>query len=65
MNSAGEFFVFGWSFYREKLDLTPVEGAVSPENFRVKPWVRIGGTSSAGHLSRRCPPPASALPSHR
>jgi hypothetical protein len=61
-NRPGELFVFGWSIYRETLTLTPVSGAISPENFRVKPWPRIATTPSARHFSRRCPPPARALP---
>ena len=61
MNKPGEFFRFGWSLYRDKLDLTPVQGAISPVNFRGKPWNRISATPSARHLSKRCPPPARAL----
>jgi TRAP-type C4-dicarboxylate transport system substrate-binding protein len=61
-NKPGEFFVFGWSLYRETLTLTPVQGAIAPENFRVKPWQRISTTPSARYFSKRCPPPANALP---
>ena len=43
------------------LDLTEVPGAVSPQNFRGKPWRRVSATPSARHLSKRCPPPARAL----
>jgi TRAP-type transport system periplasmic protein len=60
-NRPGEFFVFGWSLYRETLTLTPVPGA-SPQNFWAKPWQRISTTPSARYLSKRCPPPANALP---
>jgi TRAP-type C4-dicarboxylate transport system substrate-binding protein len=60
-NRPGEFFVFGWSLYRETLTLTPVPGA-SPENFRGKPWQRISSTPSARSFSKRCPPPDNALP---
>jgi TRAP-type C4-dicarboxylate transport system substrate-binding protein len=38
----GEVFTFRWSRYRDRLTLEPVKGKVSPENFRVKPWRRIG-----------------------
>jgi TRAP-type transport system periplasmic protein len=58
---AGEFFVFGWSLYRETLTLTPVPGA-SPQNFWAKPWQRISPTPSARSFSKRCPPPDNALP---
>ena len=62
LNKPGEFFVFGWSLYRETLSLTSVPGAISPENFQAKPWQRISTTPSARAFSKRCPPPANALP---
>jgi TRAP-type transport system periplasmic protein len=61
-NKPGEFFVFGWSLYRETLTLTPVQGEISPENFRAKPWQRISTTPSSRYFSKRCPPPGNALP---
>ena len=61
-NKPGEDYIFGWSLYRGVLTLSPVKGAVSPGNFRVKPWTRISTTPSARLLSKRCPPPAGALP---
>jgi hypothetical protein len=61
MNKPGEFFRFGWSRYRDTLELTPVRGAVSPLNFRGKPWRRISSTPSRRYLARECPPPARAL----
>jgi TRAP-type C4-dicarboxylate transport system substrate-binding protein len=61
-NRPGESLVYGWSLYRETLTLTPAPGAVSPENFRAKPWQRISTTPSSRHLSNRCPPPGNALP---
>ena len=60
-NRRGEFFVFGWSLYRQTLTLTPVPGA-SPQNFWAKPWQRINATPSARSFSKRCPPPDNALP---
>jgi TRAP-type transport system periplasmic protein len=60
-NRPGEFFVFGWSLYRQTLTLTPVPGA-SPQPFWAKPWQRISSTPSARSFSERCPPPANALP---
>jgi TRAP-type C4-dicarboxylate transport system substrate-binding protein len=59
-NKPGELFTFGWSLYRGVLTLSPVKGAVSP--VPPKPWVMISTTPSAEFLSKRCPPPAGALP---
>jgi TRAP-type transport system periplasmic protein len=61
-NKPGESFTFRWSLYRGVLTLSPVKGAISPSNFRVKPWTRISTTPSAQFLSKRCLPPAGALP---
>ena len=38
----GEVFTFRWSRYRDRLTLSPVEGKISPENFRLRPWRRVG-----------------------
>ena len=61
-NKPDELFIFGWSLYRGVLTLSPVPGAVSPSNFRVKPWALISTAPSARFLSGRCLPPAGALP---
>jgi len=61
-NKPGEDYLFGWSLYRGVLTLSPVKSAISPGNFRVKPWARVSTTPSARFLSRRCLPPAGALP---
>ena len=62
LNRPGESYLFGWSLYRGVLTLSPVKDAISPGNFRVKPWARVSSTPSARVLSKRCPPPAGALP---
>jgi hypothetical protein len=62
INMQGEDFLFCWSLYRGVLTLSPVKGAISPSVFRVKPWARVSTTPSARFLSKRCPPPAGALP---
>jgi len=62
-NKPGEFFIYRWSLYRGMLTLYPVPGAVSPNNFLVRPWALISATPSSRFLSRRCLPPAGALPS--
>jgi TRAP-type C4-dicarboxylate transport system substrate-binding protein len=61
-NKPGEFFVFGFSAYRDTLTVTPVKGEISPLNFRAEPWRRLSATPSRRHFSKRCPPPAAALP---
>ena len=60
-NRPGEYFVFDFSSYRDTLTLTPVEGEISPVNFRDQPWRRLAETPSSEHLSTRCPPPSAAL----
>ena len=62
VNKPGEFFTFRWSLYRGMLTLYPVKGAVSPNPSLGKPWPRISTAPSARFLSKRCPPPAGALP---
>jgi hypothetical protein len=52
----------GFSAYRDTLTVTPVKGEISPRNFRAKPWRRLSDTPSRRFLSKRCPPPAAALP---
>src|SRR5215831_4305189 len=61
-NKPGEDYLFGWSLYRGILTLSPVKGAISPGNFRVKPWARVSTTPSTRFMSKRCLPPAGALP---
>jgi TRAP-type C4-dicarboxylate transport system substrate-binding protein len=38
----GESFSFHWSRYRDRMTLTSVAGAISPENFYAQPWRRAG-----------------------
>jgi TRAP-type C4-dicarboxylate transport system substrate-binding protein len=60
-NKPGEFFVFGFSAYRDTLTVTPVKGEISPLNFRAKPWRRIATIPTRRFFSKRCPPPHAAL----
>jgi TRAP-type C4-dicarboxylate transport system substrate-binding protein len=60
-NKPGEFFVFDFSAYRDTLTVKPVEGEISPLNFRAKPWRRISDTPSRRYFSKHCPPPPAAL----
>src|SRR3954454_2853947 len=62
MNKPGEFFAFALSSYRDTLKLIPVQGQISPLNFRAKPWRRLSSTPTRHYFSKRCPPPAEALP---
>jgi TRAP-type C4-dicarboxylate transport system substrate-binding protein len=62
LSKPGELYTFRWSLYRGMLTLYPVKGAVSPNPSLGKPWPRISATPSARFLSKRCPPPAGALP---
>jgi TRAP-type C4-dicarboxylate transport system substrate-binding protein len=59
-NKPGERFVFGWSRFRDTLTLTGVPGEISPANFDVEPWHRVG-KADARKLSARCPPPSEAF----
>lgn len=61
-NKPGEAFRFGWSLYRDTLTLTSVPGAVSPANFRARPWRRVSSQPSRKYFSKECPPPTRALP---
>jgi TRAP-type C4-dicarboxylate transport system substrate-binding protein len=60
-NKPGEEFVFGFSAFHDTLTVSPVKGAVSPLNFRDRPWRRLSTKPSPERFSRRCPPPAKAL----
>ena len=61
MNKPGEQFSYRLSIFRDTATLGPVKGAISPTNFDAKPWRRLGAPARA-KFSRRCPPPAQALP---
>jgi TRAP-type C4-dicarboxylate transport system substrate-binding protein len=59
----GEDFFFRWSAYRDRIELTVVPGVVSwGANTRI-PLRRLSTGADNSYLSRRCPPPAQALPS--
>jgi hypothetical protein len=57
-NKPGELFVWRWSLYRDTLTLRPVK----PKDLGTAVWHRFASTPSSRYLSRRCPPPKSALP---
>jgi TRAP-type C4-dicarboxylate transport system substrate-binding protein len=60
-NEPGERYTFGWSRYRDRLALSPIRGAISPEPMRVKPWRRLDDEPSLEALAERCRPPEDAL----
>jgi TRAP-type C4-dicarboxylate transport system substrate-binding protein len=64
-NRPGEAFRFRWSRYRDVVALSAVKGAISPANFRARPWRLINANPSKRYFSKRCPPPAQALPGTR
>ena len=57
-NKPGEFFIWRWSLYREKLKLLPIR----PTDLPTLTWTRIDTSPSARYLSKRCPPPPKSLP---
>jgi TRAP-type C4-dicarboxylate transport system substrate-binding protein len=56
-NKPGELAVWRWSLYRDKLRLVP--NSPGPGTLIL---TRISTIPSSRYLSKRCPPPASALP---
>jgi TRAP-type C4-dicarboxylate transport system substrate-binding protein len=61
-NAPGEQFTLKWSLYRDSLTMRHGPGGAGPTPFVVRPWLRLSTTPSYGYLSKRCPPPANALP---
>jgi hypothetical protein len=59
VSKPGEFFTVRWSLYHDVMTLYQVN---FPPPLLAKPWNRISATPSRRFLSRRCPPPAGALP---
>jgi hypothetical protein len=53
----GEDFKFTWSRYRDTLTVGPVKRAISPLNFRLRSWHRVGAKASDNVFDKRCPPP--------
>ncbi|MEA2422922.1 MAG: hypothetical protein QOF55_2021 [Thermoleophilaceae bacterium] len=60
-NRPGERFRYRWSRYRDRLTLSPAQGAISPANFRVKSWQRLSDEPVLASLSPHCQPPGKAL----
>jgi hypothetical protein len=60
-NEPGDLYRFRWSRYRDRLTLSPLRGAISPEPMRVKPWRRLDDEPSLEGLAERCRPPADSL----
>jgi TRAP-type C4-dicarboxylate transport system substrate-binding protein len=60
-NRPGEHFEYSWSRFKDTLELSPVRGAISPNNFLALAWRRVGDDARRAPLSRRCPPPPAGL----
>jgi TRAP-type C4-dicarboxylate transport system substrate-binding protein len=60
-NEPGDLYRFRWSRYRDRLTLSPLRGAISPEPMRVKPWRRLDDEPTLEVLAERCRPPAGSL----
>jgi TRAP-type C4-dicarboxylate transport system substrate-binding protein len=56
-NKPGEVFDYRVSSYHDTMKWSPVQDAVSPSQFTMKPWHRDTGKPSADYLDKRCPPP--------
>jgi TRAP-type C4-dicarboxylate transport system substrate-binding protein len=61
-NKPGEQFTYDLSLYRDLLTLTRPPGQTPPTPWLAVPWRRVSTTPSRSYLSKRCPPPPSALP---
>jgi TRAP-type C4-dicarboxylate transport system substrate-binding protein len=60
-NKPGEIFDYAWNTYKSAMKWSPVPGAVSPEMWVSKPWLRQGSASASKFLGTECPPPAAAF----
>jgi TRAP-type C4-dicarboxylate transport system substrate-binding protein len=58
----GELWTYTWNLYRDTMTLGRVGDGVSPTPTMAKPWNRIATSPSSRFFSKRCPPPAAALP---
>ena len=57
-NKPGERFLWKITLYHQILTLRPI----TPTDLTAQTWHRVNQTPAARYLSRRCPPPANALP---
>jgi TRAP-type transport system periplasmic protein len=57
----GELFDYAWNTYKGAMKWSPVPGAVSPEMWVSKPWLRQGPAPASKFLGTECPPPAAAF----
>lgn len=60
-NRPGEHFEFTWSRFKDTLQVGPVRGAISPNNFIALPWRRVGAEPLRAPFARQCLPPAAGL----
>jgi TRAP-type C4-dicarboxylate transport system substrate-binding protein len=60
-NQPGELFDYAWSTYKGAMKWSAVPGAISPEPWTSKPWLRQDEAPTSKFLAKECPPPASAF----
>jgi TRAP-type C4-dicarboxylate transport system substrate-binding protein len=60
-NQPGELFDYVWSTYKGAMKWSAVPGAISPEPWTSKPWLRHDATPASKFLSKECPPPGAAF----
>ena len=60
-NRPGEHFEFSWSRFKDTLQVGPLRGAISPNNFIALPWRRVGAEPLRAPFARQCLPPAEGL----
>jgi hypothetical protein len=61
-NRPGEVHTFRWNLFHDTMTLHSAPGGSSPTNFFLNAWHRLAGEPTRDRLSKRCPPPAAALP---
>jgi TRAP-type C4-dicarboxylate transport system substrate-binding protein len=61
-NKPGELFDYHWSLYRDTLQLSKVDGAVSPENFFGNPWRQVSAKPEPDRFFSRCGLPSVGVP---
>jgi Bacterial extracellular solute-binding protein, family 7 len=60
-NQPGELFDYAWSTYKGAMKWSAVPGAVSPEGWTYKPWLRQRTEPARQFLRKDCPPPEAAF----
>ena len=61
VNRPGELFSYTWTRFHGALKWDAVAGAVSPTEWRLRPWSVVSTSASVSALDANCRPPANAL----